>query len=140
MLLLLVSLVFWLVISTWSPPKSLAWQKGFRLGSGLILVKPGLWRLAFCRVLPVSAVGMLLVVVGETLWWGAPLLLLLFCLAGFSRIGGLLLIWLYVLFLIMVGGMLGLLSLFVAPLFGQLLGFPSLIRLGVLGSESLGCL
>ena len=28
-------LVGWLVISTWSPPKSLAWQKGFRLGSGL---------------------------------------------------------------------------------------------------------
>ena len=24
-----------LVISTWSQPKSLAWQKGFRLGSGL---------------------------------------------------------------------------------------------------------
>ena len=36
MLLLLVNLVCWLGISTWSPPKSLAWQKGFRLGSGLI--------------------------------------------------------------------------------------------------------
>ena len=27
---------------TWSPPKSLAWQKGFRLGAGLILRKLGL--------------------------------------------------------------------------------------------------
>ena len=35
-LLLGDSLVYWLGISTWSPPKSLAWQKGFRLGSGLI--------------------------------------------------------------------------------------------------------
>ena len=30
------SLAYWLGISTWSPPKSLAWQKGFRLGSGVI--------------------------------------------------------------------------------------------------------
>ena len=29
-----VSLAYWLGISMWSPPKSLAWQKGFRLGSG----------------------------------------------------------------------------------------------------------
>ena len=35
------SLVYLLVISTWSPPKSLAWQKGFRLGSGLTLRKLG---------------------------------------------------------------------------------------------------
>ena len=35
-LLLGVSLACLLEISTWSPPKSLAWQKGFRLGSGLI--------------------------------------------------------------------------------------------------------
>ena len=42
MLLLLVNLAYWLVISTWSPPKSLAWQKGFRLGSGLILERLGL--------------------------------------------------------------------------------------------------
>ena len=37
-----VSLAYWLGISTWSPPKSLAWQKGFRLGSGLIWSKLGL--------------------------------------------------------------------------------------------------
>ena len=29
------------MISTWSPPKSLAWQKGFRLGSGLTLERLG---------------------------------------------------------------------------------------------------
>ena len=92
MLLLLVSPVFWLVTLTWSPPKSLAWQKGFRLGSGLILGKPGLWRLVFSRVLLVNAVGMRLVVIEGTLWLGVPFLLLLFCLARFSRIGGLLLI------------------------------------------------
>ena len=33
------------MISTWSPPKSLAWEKGFRLGSGLISKFPGLWLL-----------------------------------------------------------------------------------------------
>ena len=38
------SLVYWLGISTKSPPKSLAWQKGFRLGSGLILEEA--WALA----------------------------------------------------------------------------------------------
>ena len=36
------SLVSWLGISTYNPPKSLAWQKGFRLGSGLTLMKLGL--------------------------------------------------------------------------------------------------
>ena len=30
---MLVMVMCWLVISTWSPPKSLACQKGFRLGS-----------------------------------------------------------------------------------------------------------
>ena len=60
------------------------------------------------------------------------LLLLLFFLAGFSRIGGLLIIWLSVLFLIMVGGSLGLRSLFIVPLFGLLLGCLLLTSLGVL--------
>ena len=35
-LLLGGSLACWLGTSTWSPPKSLAWRKGFRLGSGLM--------------------------------------------------------------------------------------------------------
>ena len=57
MWLLLVSLVFWLVISTWSPPKSLAWQKGFRLGSGLTLRRLGPLLLVCILLLPVSVVG-----------------------------------------------------------------------------------
>ena len=78
-------------ISTWSPPKSLAWQKGFRLGSGLTLAKLGPLLLVCSLCLLVSVVGRLLVVIGGTLWSGVPLLLLLFFLVTFSWIGGLLL-------------------------------------------------
>ena len=49
-LLLGVSHVCLLVISTQNPPKSLAWQKGFRLGSGLIWRLLGLW-LVVCSLL-----------------------------------------------------------------------------------------
>ena len=67
--------------STWSPPKSLAWQKGFRLGSGLILRLLELWLLG-CSLLPlVSVIGVLVVVTEGTLWWVAPLLLIV-------RLGG----------------------------------------------------
>ena len=48
-------------ISTWSPPKSLAWQMGFRLGSGLTLRRLGLWLLVCDRHPPVRGVGVLLV-------------------------------------------------------------------------------
>ena len=59
------------------PPKSLAWQKGFRLGSGLILRKLGPWLL--CNVsLLASGTGILLVVIAGILWLVALLLLLLF--------------------------------------------------------------
>ena len=133
MSLLLVNLACLLGISTWSPPKSLAWQKGFRLGSGLTLVRLGPLLLVCNLVLLVSVVGMRLVVTGGTLWLGVPLLLLHFFLARFVLIGGLLLTWLFMLFLIMVGGMLGLLSPFVVLLFGLPLGCLLLIRLGVLG-------
>ena len=50
-----------LVISTWSPPKSLAWQKGFRLGSWLIWKLLGLWLLVSSLGSPASAHGTLLV-------------------------------------------------------------------------------
>ena len=81
-------------------------------------------------LLPVSVVGLQLVVIVGILFLGVLLLLLLFFLAMFSRIGGLLPTWLSVLCLIVVGGIPGLLSLFVVPLFGLLLGYLLLIRLG----------
>ena len=81
---------------------------------------------------PVSVVGLRLVVTVENLFLVVHLLLLLFCLARFSQIGGLLLIWLFVLSLIMGSGSLGSLSLFVVHLFGLLLGCLLLIKVGVL--------
>ena len=78
----------WLVISTWSPPKSLAWQKGFRLGSGLTLRKLGPLLLVCILLPPVSVVGQLLVVIEGILFLVVLLLLLLSFLAGFSLIGG----------------------------------------------------
>ena len=59
-LLLGVSLAYWLGISTWSPPKSLAWRKGFRLGSGLISKVLGLWPLVCGRLLLVRELGVLI--------------------------------------------------------------------------------
>ena len=49
-----------LEISTWSPPKSLAWQKGFRLGSGLIWRRLGLLLLVCLLLQLVSVLGVLL--------------------------------------------------------------------------------
>ena len=100
--------------STWSPPKSLVWQKGFRLGSGLTLWKLGLLLLVCSLLLPVSVVGLRLVVIVGTLFLVVLLLLLLFFIARFSLIDGLLLILRSVLFLTVVGGSLGLRSLFSA--------------------------
>ena len=114
------------------PTKILAWQKGFRLGSGLILVKLGLLLLVCLLPLPVSVVGLRMVVIVEILFLVVHLLLLLFSLVRFSRIGGLLLIWRSVLFLIMLGGIPGSHSLFVVPLFDLLLGCLLLTRLEVL--------
>ena len=78
------------MISTWSPPKSLAWQKGFRLGSGLILRLLGL-RLVVCSLplLLVSGIGVLLVDIVGILWLVALWLLLLFSLVRSRMIGGL---------------------------------------------------
>ena len=117
MWLLVVSLVCWLVISMWSPPKSLAWQKGFRLSCGLTLRKLGLLPLDCSRLLLVSVVGLRLVVIVGTLLSVVLLLLLLFFLARFSLIGGLLLTLRSVLLLTVVGGNVGLRSLFSAPPF-----------------------
>ena len=76
-----------LATSTWSPPKFLPWQKGFRLGSGLILRLLGLWLLV-CNLLPlVSGIGVLVVVTEGTLFLVALLPLLLFFPAGFSLTG-----------------------------------------------------
>ena len=85
------SLVLSLGISTWSPPKSLACLKGFRLGSGLILGRLGLLLLVCILLLLVSVVGLRLVVIVGILFLVVLLLLLLNFLARFSRIGGLLL-------------------------------------------------
>ena len=91
-LLLGARIVCLLETSTWSPPKSLAWQKGFRLGSGLIWKVLGLWLLVCDLPLLVSGTGILLVVIAGILWLVALLLFLLFSRAGFRLIGGLLLI------------------------------------------------
>ena len=125
-----VSPVYWLVISTWSPPKSLAWQKGFRLGSGLILGRLGLLLLVCILLLPVSVVGLLLVVIAGISWLVALLLLLLFFPERFKLIGGLLLILRFGLFLTAVGGIVGLRSLCNALPFGLPLGCLLSIRVG----------
>ena len=85
-----LALTEWLATSTWSPPKSLVLQEGFRLGSGLIWKLLGLWLV----VLLTSVLGMLVEVTGGTSWWVA-LLLLLFFLASFRLTGGSLLILLF---------------------------------------------
>ena len=90
------------------PPKPLAWQRRFRLGSGLTSKQlgPGL---LVCNLLPlVSVIGVLVVVIVGTLWSVVPLLLLLFFPARFSLTGGLLLILLLGLSLTAVGGPVGL--------------------------------
>ena len=115
------SLVCLLETSTWSPPKFLAWQKGFRLGSGLILRKLGLLLLVCSLLLLVSVAGLLLVVVAGTLFL-VVLLLLLFFPVGFSLPGGLLLILLFGLSLTAVGGLVRLRCWCSAPPFGLLLG------------------
>ena len=91
MSLLLVNHACLLGISTWSLPKSLAWQKGFRPGSGLTLVRLGLLHLVCSLLLPVSVVGLQLVVVVGILSLVVLLRLLLFFPVVFSQIGGLLL-------------------------------------------------
>ena len=82
------------------------------MGSGLTLRKLGLLLLGSSLLLLVSVVGLRLVVIVGTLLLVVLLLLLLFFLARFSLIGGLLLTLRPVLFLIVVGGSLGLRSLF----------------------------
>ena len=54
-------------ISTWSPPKSLAWQKGVRQGSGLTWNLLGFMLAVNSLSLPVSVPGALLVVTIGTL-------------------------------------------------------------------------
>ena len=49
-------------ISTWNPPESLAWQKGFRLGSGLAWSLLGFLLAVGSLPLLVSVLGVLLVV------------------------------------------------------------------------------
>ena len=114
-LLLQVSFVCLLEISTWSPPKSHAWQKGFLLGSGLIWKVLGHWLLACNRPPHVNGIGVLLVVVVGILWLVALLLWLQFIPAGFRLTGGLLLILRFGLSLTAAGGVAMLLSLCSVP-------------------------
>ena len=125
------SLACWLGISTRSPPKSLAWQKGFRLGSGLTLRRLGPWLLVHDQ-LPTCKRG-----------WGAasghrrvfvvgcPLAAaaVLSCKVQADR--WLLLILRFGLFLTDAGGLVRLLSLCNALTFGLLLGCLQKIRVGV---------
>ena len=65
--------VLLLVISMWSPPRFLAWQKGSRLGSGLIWKLLGLLLLVvFLRSL-VNAHGTLILEIGWIFIFGCPL-------------------------------------------------------------------
>ena len=73
------------------PTKIPCLEKGFRLGSGLTLVRLGLLHLVCSLLLPVSVVGLRLEVIVGILFLVVLLLLLLFFPAKFSRIGGLLL-------------------------------------------------
>ena len=130
-LLLGGSLACWLGISTWSPPKSLAWQKGFRLGSGLICRVLWLWLRVSRRLLLARVFGMQLVVIAGTSLLVVLLRLLLFFLVGFRRTDGLPLILLFGSYLIAVGGVVELRNLFNVHPFGLLLGCLLLIKVGV---------
>ena len=121
-LLLWISLVLLLEISTWSPPKSLACLKGFRLGSGLILNLLGLLLLVCLLLSLVSVLGVLLVVIVWILWLVALLLRLRLVPVLFSRIGGLFLIMLLGLLFFIPGGLVGFLSPYGVRPFGLLLG------------------
>ena len=102
-------------------------KRRIRLGSGLILKLLGLWLVVCSLLLLASVPGILMVVIGGTSWLVA-LLLLLFFLVGFSLTGGLLLILLSEPFLIVLGGLVGLLNRVSFLLSGVLLGCLLLIR------------
>ena len=61
------------MISLWCPPKSLAWQKGFRLGSGLISKVLGHQPLASNLLLLVCVSGVLVVGTRRDFMIGCPL-------------------------------------------------------------------
>ena len=84
-----ISLVLSLGISTWSPLKSLACLKGFRLGPGLILNLLGLLLLVCLLPSLVSVLGVLLVVIVGILWLVAFLLRLRLIPVRFNWTGGL---------------------------------------------------
>ena len=63
--------VCWLVISTWSPPRLLAWQKGSWLGSGLIWKRLGPLLLVGFLGLPAGRIGDLLWSLVRISWWVA---------------------------------------------------------------------
>ena len=134
----------------WNPSESLAWQKGFRLGSGLIWRLLGqlllvvilqslvsahgtltLMLLVSSLLLLVCVSGVLVVVLVVILSFCALSLLLLCYLAWFRLTGGLPLILLLGLFLIMTAGLVESLSWFGFLLYALLLGCLLLIRAGV---------
>ena len=118
-------------ISTWSPPRFLAWPKGFRLGSGLTWRLPGRWLVGFSLLLLASAPGILLAVIGGISWLVALWLLLRYLIAGWLPAGGSHPIWLFFRTLIVVDGHAGSHSLSSALLFGLVLGWRLLLEVGV---------
>ena len=93
------------------PTKIPCLAKGFRLGSGLTLRKPGLWLLVCNQLLLVSVVGLLLVVIVGTVV-GCPLAAAAVLSCRIQPDRWIALILLLGLFLIVAGGLPGLLSLF----------------------------
>ena len=100
------------------------------VSAGLWVDLEGAWLLVCNRLPHVSVIRVLVVVIGETLWLVALLLMLLFFPVGFRLIGGLLLILRFGLFLTAAGGLVRLLSLCNVLPFGLLLGCLLLIRRG----------
>ena len=121
-MLLSVSLVNWLGISTWNPPQSLAWQKGFRLASGLIWSLLGLLLLVRNLLSLASVPVVLPVVIVGISWWDVLLWLLLSPPVLSRRTGGSYLILLLGHTLSVPGGHVSLLSLCGVHPFGLLLG------------------
>ena len=91
--------------STRSPPRSLAWQKGSRLRSGLTLKLLGVWLGVSSLLLLASALGIPPVVIVGTSWSVALLLPLLSRIVGSNLVDGLCLILLFEPFLTVIGGL-----------------------------------
>ena len=83
------------MISTWNPPRYLAWPKASRLGSGLIFNLLGLLLLGLWLGLPVNAPGPLILEIGEIFRFDAHCALRLLASVWLWMIGGFNHIWFY---------------------------------------------